>query len=166
MAVKRFTGSVRGANVPRQMTAVKKSVAVKRGVTGKFPGGSALDPQFPGQQNGASVQQVRDYIKQQVRRKGFRFSGSTAPLEFQLQISGSAKFLFGIAWLGASFGTFSMMINNEQVIETTDTGFFRFGQTEQDYYAVNRPLSGSDDIKITVTGDAAYTNEAFVVYYK
>jgi len=164
MAVKRFSRGG-GGNVPRKMQAVKSDISMKR-QNRKFPGGSSLDPDFPGRQNGASVNQVRDYIKNQVRRKGFRFSGSTAPVQQPIQIAGNAKFLFGIAWLNDSFGTFSMMINNEQVIETTDTGFFMFGRTEQDYFAINRPLSGSDQITITITGDAAYTNEPFVVYFK
>lgn len=164
MAVKRFSTRP-GSGVPRKMNAVKSEIQQKRNGR-KFPSGSALDPNFPGRQNGASVKEVRDYIKQQVRRKGYRFSGGTAPVEFPLQISGNAKFLYGIAWLGASFGTFSMMINNEQVIETTDTGFFAFGTTDNDYFAINRPLSGSDDVKITVTGDAAYVNKALILYFK
>lgn len=165
MAVRRNNSQpVRTIRVTNMPAAQMKNVPQRKVIPRR--GGSQLDPSFPGQQNGASMQQVQSYIKQQVRRKGFRFSGGTAPVDQQITISGSAKFLYGIAWLGTSFGTFGMMINNEQVIETVDTGFFSFGQTEQDYYAINRPLSGSDDIKITITGDAAYTNRAFIVYYK
>lgn len=122
--------------------------------------------QFPGTQNGATEKEVKAYIKNQPCRKGFRFSGGTTPVDFQLSISGTANFIFGIAWDSTSFGTFSLMINNVQVIETVDTGFFEFGKTVQDYFAINYPLSGQDDIKITITGDAPYVNKSLIVYYK
>ena len=124
-------------------------------------------PQFPGlQKKNKSMEQVRDFIKEQVRRKGFRFSGGATPQDFALRISGTARFFYGIAFLNPTFGTCALKINNEVVIDTTDTGFFQLGRTQQDYYAINRPLSGSDDIVLTITGDAGYINEPFIVYYK
>jgi hypothetical protein len=123
-------------------------------------------PTFPGwQQPGATQKSVQNFNKNMVRRKGFRFSGGTSPEEFALKISGTAKFLLGIAFLNSSFGVCSMMLNNEQVFETMDTGFFQLGQTNQDYYAINRPLSGQDDCTLTITGDAAYVDKSFVIYY-
>lgn len=130
-----------------------------------FKGSGLGVTQFPGTQKGASIETVRDYNKNMVRRKGFRFSGGTTATSFQIKISGTSKYLLGIAFLSSTFGTCSLTINNEVVFENVDTGFFQFGLTEQDYYAVNRPLDGNDDIVLTITGDLAYTNKPFVVYY-
>lgn len=130
-----------------------------------FKGSGLNTPQFPGTQKGKSIDQVRDFNKNMVRRKGFRFSGGTAPVPNNLKISGTAKFLLGIAFLNDTFGVCNMQINNEIVFEDTDTGFFTLGRTNQDYYAVNRPLSGQDDITLTITGDAAYENQPFIIYY-
>lgn len=123
-------------------------------------------PQFPGTQKGQTMEQVREFIKNQVRRTGFRFSGGTSPSTFKIELPGDSRFLYGVAFLNDTFGTCEMKINNEVVIEDTDTGFMQFGLTEQDYFAVNRPLSGSDTINLILTGDAPYVNEPFVVYYK
>jgi len=122
-------------------------------------------PQFPGQQKGMSKIDVQRFIKDQVRRKGFAFSGGTAPTDFPLQLSGTARFFYGLAWNNA-FGLFTLTINNEVVVENVFMGFMRFGTTNQDYFAVNRPLSGQDDIKLTITGLAGYTNEQLEVVYK
>lgn len=122
-------------------------------------------PQFPGWQKGMTQKQVQDFIKDQVRRKGFTFSGGTTSQDFPIVISGNARFLFGIAFVNA-FGTASFKINNEEVIEDVALRFMQFGATNQDYYAINRPLSGSDDVTLTLTGFAGYTNEQMVLIYK
>ena len=123
-------------------------------------------PQFPGQQKGMNMENVQKFIKDQVRRKGFRFSGGATAQDFRIQIAGNARFLYGIAFLNVSFGLCSFKVNNEEIITNLDTGFVQFGLTEQDYFAINRPLSGSDDILLTITGDAGYLNQPFVVIYK
>jgi len=123
-------------------------------------------PQFPGQQKGKSIEEVRAFIREQVRRKGFRFTGGTTSVKFNIDLTGDACFLWGVAFLNNTFGICQLTINNEVVIEDTDTGFLQFGLTEQDYFAVNRPLSGTDKISITIVGDAAYQDEPFIVYYK
>ncbi len=122
-------------------------------------------PSFPGWQDKKTMKQVQNFNKNMVRRKGFRFSGGTSPQDQELKLSGTAKFFLGIAWLNQSFGTCSLMLNDEQVFATMDTGFFELGKTNQDYYAVNRPLSGQDNIVLTITGDNNYTNEPFVCYF-
>lgn len=150
--------------MPQKNIYARPSQPVKRR-TPPFQGSGLGIPSFPGQQKGKSISQVRDFTKNMVRRKGFRFSGGTSSTSFQIKISGTSKFLLGIAFLNPSFGLCSLTINNEIVFETMDTGFFQFGLTEQDYYAVNRPLSGQDDITLTISGDAVYNNKSFVIYY-
>lgn len=138
-------------------------------VTGKETkpfSGSVGIVDFPGTQGGKrSIEEVREYIKNMARRKGFRFSGGTVETAFQLKISGTAKFLLGIAFLN-EFGAFcKMQLNNEVLFEDCDAGFFTLGKTNQDYYAINRPLSGQDDLTLFITGDAAYENEPFIIFY-
>jgi hypothetical protein len=141
----------------------RKRISIEGAQGGKSPFGV---PKFPGMRNGLTQEQVQEFIRNQVRRTGFRFSGGTSPQNFNLDLPGDARFLYGVAFLNSSFGVCELKINNETVIESTDTGFLQFGLTEQDYFAVNRPLSGSDKVTLNIQGDAGYTNQPFIVYYK
>jgi len=127
--------------------------------------GGVNAPQFPGWQKGHSQEEVQAFIRDQVRRKGFKFTGGTSPVDFKLELSGSARFFYGLTFENI-IGTVTLMINNEQVFENVSTAFLQFGATNQDYYAVNRPLSGQDSIVITITGFAGYVNEQMEVVYK
>lgn len=132
-----------------------------------YSGASKLGvPQFPGNRQGMTKEEAQAFTRNMVRRTGFRFSGGASPKSFNLDIPGDADFLYGIAFLNDSFGVCELKINNETVIESTDTGFMQFGLTEQDYFAVNRLLTGTDKVTLVITGDAGYNNEPFVVYYK
>lgn len=130
-----------------------------------FRGSGMGIPSFPGQQNGASIEQVRDFNKNMVRRLGKRFSGGTSAVDFQINFSGTAKFFLGIAFLNNLGALVTLNVNNEVVFSNVDAGFFTLGKTEQDYYAINRPLSGQDDVILTITGDAAYSNQPVVFYF-
>jgi hypothetical protein len=124
-------------------------------------------PQFPGWQKGNAPEKVREFIKDQVRRKGYRLSGGNTAQDFNLGLSGTARYLYGLALVtGQTTGLATLKVNNEVVWENVDLSFLNFGQTEQDYYAVNRPLSGQDDIILTITGDAGYQNMPLVAIYK
>lgn len=123
-------------------------------------------PQYPGWQKGLKMKTVQDFIKEQVRRKGYVFTGGIGAQKFPLVISGNARFLYGIAFLDRFNARVELDVNNEVVIEDTHVGLLLFGQTNADYYAVNRPLSGSDDVTLTITGLAAYQNQEMVLIYK
>lgn len=140
------------------MTVVRKRVIY---------GGASKNgaPQFPGGQK-LTKEQALEFARNTVRRTGFRFSGGTSPKAFNLDIPGDAEFLYGVAFLNPTFGVAELKINNLTVIESTDTGFLQFGLTEQDYFAVNQLLSGSDKVTLNITGDAGYTNQPFIIYYK
>ena len=140
--------------------------APKRPGTSTHNENSYVDsPQFPGWQKGNAPHEVQAFIRDQVRRKGFVFSGGTTPQDFKLTLSGSARFFYGLTFEN-KIGTVTLTINNEVVFENVSARFLQFGQTNQDYYAVNRPLSGQDSITITITGFAGYTNEQMEVVYK
>ena len=162
MTIRRVPNLVRG--VPSKIMSRSGQLILKNQDIA-HPSQEIITPQFPGQQKGLSKSQVQTFIKDQVRRKGFAFSGGTAPTDFPLQLSGTARFFYGLAWNNA-FGLFTLTINNEVVVENTFMRFMQFGFTNQDYYAINRPLSGQDDIKLTITGLAGYNNEQLEVVYK
>lgn len=145
-----------------------KSGTASRGaapqVTGKPASGSS---QFPGTQKGLNRQQVSDFIKDQPRRKGFRVSGGAgSTVSFKLDIPGNARFLYGLAAGGLIDADFTLEVNNEIVWESIAGNFLVFGATEQDYYAVNRPLSGNDQVTLKVTGISAYDNEPMYLVFK
>lgn len=134
-------------------------------VTQPGENGGINTPQFPGWQKGHTQEQVQEFIRDQVRRKGFKFTGGTTATDFKLELSGSARFFYGITFENV-IGTVTLTINNEVVFENVSTAFLQFGATNQDYYAVNRPLSGQDSITLTITGFAGYTNEQMEAVYK
>jgi hypothetical protein len=142
----------------------KKGMLVRKRIP-PFRGSDLGFPNFPGQQHGASIEQVREFNKNMVRRLGKRLSGGTSQVTTQINLSGTAKFLLGLAFLNEFGALVTLTINNEVVFSNVDAGFFTLGKTEQDYYAVNRPLSGQDDVQITIQGDAAYTNQPIVFYF-
>lgn len=123
-------------------------------------------PQYPGWQKGLSMKTVQDFVKDQVRRKGYSFSGGIGGQKFPLTISGNARFLYGIAFLDRFDATVEFDVNNEKVVEEVHVGLLLFGQTDQDYYAINRPLSGSDTVTIEFTSAVAYNNQQMVLIYK
>lgn len=119
---------------------------------GKSPLGT---PQFPGQQFGATVGDVRSWIKQQKRLKGYRFNLPTTSSEFELKLTGSARMLLGLNVLPDP-GTAStdvvtemqFVVNNEIVIDSVNPKVLSPDFCDDEYYFIPRPLSGTDQITI------------------
>lgn len=128
-------------------------------------------PQFPGQQKGASIEQVRSFIKKQKRSRGFRFALITSNQTFNINISGSARLFLGFAFSFspdtlASFPPFvNLTINNEVVIQDTFPNFFTSRYMDDEYYFFPRPLSGQDDIILTTQPAVAPINLDVIIYY-
>jgi len=130
------------------------------------PGGN---PIFPGVQFGATIQQIREFIKNQKRCRGFTFELAIgAANELQINLSGTAKMLLGFAILtDPDFPRTVKMrlnINNEIVIEETTIDFFSNEFTDDEYYWFPRPLSGTDSITMNANADIAQ-NIFIAVYY-
>lgn len=126
-------------------------------------------PQFPGGQEGATIKAVQEFIRQQRRVTGIRISGGIGTQEFRVEISGTAQFLLGINF-GNSIddGTdFTFIVNNETIIDSVMVELFTQNNNKGyiDYYPLNRPLSGTDQIKLLVNSTIAYENIPFAVYY-
>ena len=96
-------------------------------------------PQFPGQQiSGKSIEEIRSIIKRQKRLRGYQFICPVGSSEFNLNLSGTARILLGIAFIGLpqesgiaadAFGNFVQVtqcqftVNNEIVIDQLDPNF-------------------------------------------
>ena len=135
-------------------------------------------PQFPGQQvKGMSIEQIRTLIKKQNRIKGYNFSVVTGTNNFNLQLSGTARILLGLALvprtLTASIGNegfvqitgVTLKVNNEIVIENLDPNFLTNFFNNDEYYYLPRPLSGTDEITITFTNPGATEQASLAIYY-
>lgn len=127
-----------------------------------------MSPQFPGAQSGASQASIQEFIRNQARVKGFRFSGGIGTQDFSLQISGTAKFLLGIQFNQSFDADITLKINNEiiyQDVPVIALNPFSNPRSNKDWFAVDRPLSGSDEIILSINSFVAYTNTRFTTYY-
>ncbi len=145
----------------------------------KMYGSQGLNaPQFPGQQvKGLNIENIRTLIKKQNRIKGYVFSVATGTNSFDLQLSGTARILLGIALIPRDAGTdvaiqgfqaitaFTFKVNNEIIIESLDPNFISNFFTNEEYYYLPRPLSGTDQITITFTNPGATENTSLAIYY-
>jgi hypothetical protein len=135
-------------------------------------------PQFPGQQvKGMTIEQIRTLVKKQNRIKGYNFSVATGTNNYNLQLSGTARIMLGLALIPRDAGTsvaiqgfqditgVTFKVNNEIIIENLDPNFLgNFFNTEE-YYYLPRPLSGTDEITISFTNPGATENVSLAIYY-
>ena len=129
-------------------------------------------PQFPGQQiKNLSIEDVRTLIKKQRRTKGFVFSVPSGSSTFNLQLSGTARIMLGIAFLGANGANFANItscqfkVNNEIIIEATSPNFFTSLLTQNEYYDLPRPLSGTDEIILSFQNGGLVEVLNCIIYY-
>ena len=133
-------------------------------------------PQFPGLQKGASIGEVRKLIKKQVKTKGFNQSITNGFSSFNLELSGTARVFLGfslmpvIADAGAISITamaeeFNLTINNEIITDQTHPAFYTNFFTDQEFYHIPRPLSGTDTITASWNNAGAVQNWIMIVYY-
>jgi hypothetical protein len=130
-------------------------------------------PQFPGQQMGdKSIEQIRGIIKRQKRLKGYAFQVPTGASSFDLDLSGTARILLGIALVGKQGSGFSEIttvqfkVNNEIVIDQVSPNFLTLYFNNNEYYYIPRPLSGRDQLTISFQNNGGSTELCdFVIYY-
>lgn len=127
-----------------------------------------LSPQFPGAQDGASIEAVRQFIRNQARIKGFRFSGGIGTQAFSLQISGTAKFFLGVQFNESFDADVVLTVNNEVIYQDTPVialNPFSNPRSDRDWFVVNRPLSGTDEVILLINSFVVYDNIKFTTYY-
>lgn len=145
--------------------------------TAKSPLGA---PQFMGLQNTGqkgspqSIDEVRKFIKNQRRNKGYALTIPTGTSQFNLDLSGSARL-----WLGFLITmpqkapgdptlfpqALSFTLNNEIIIDSVHTQFFTWYANDSEYFEQNRPLSGKDDITFFFQNSNAPITVYLNVYY-
>jgi hypothetical protein len=141
-------------------------------------------PNFPGQQLGpVSIEKVRSLIKRQKRLKGFSFTAPVGSSTFNINLSGTARILLGIAIYAtpdaetvraglqsccinfAQITSMQFKVNNEIVIDQLNPNFISFGLNNNEYYYIPRPLSGTDQITMSFTNTGTLSETCNVVIY-
>ena len=137
-----------------------------------FGKGNFGNPQFPGMQNGNSIEQVRDLIKHQKKIRGYRFTLSTTESEFKLNLPGDASILLGLNVLldvstppADRVVSMKLIVNNEIVIESVNPRALSPEFCEDEYYFIPRPLSGTDDLTVKFAGANVAQYIDVTVYY-
>ena len=130
-------------------------------------------PQFPGVAGeNLSIEQVRAIIRRQKKARGFRFglvAGTNA--DNDIQISGDARTFLGFAVLfeneagGAVAESMTLTVNDEIVINQVPPPFFTPDFMDDEYYFFPRPLSGQDDINLSIDVSAGTMDFLLIVYY-
>lgn len=135
------------------------------------------DMQFPGQGNlfppDATIEEIRSFIKNQKRAKGFRFTVPVGSSTFPIDISGEAKLLLGLALISidnlgdpaAQPEIFSLLVNNEVIINQVTPAMLSQEFMTEEYYLFLRPLSGQDDITIAWQNTPGQQRMALIMYY-
>jgi hypothetical protein len=129
---------------------------------------------FPGQQNGASIQEVRDMVKKQWRIKGYNFTVPTGNTPYPIQLTGDARKFLGLM-LHPNKTTFTatlteiisctFKINNEIIIEDLNPNILNGWNNADNFIAIPRPLSGTDQITIEFKNPGATESVAIALYY-
>jgi len=133
--------------------------------------GVVRTPQFPGQQKGLSIEQVRDIIKNQKRTKGFGLTVGTGESSHDINLSGSARVFLGFSLIleTATFldqpESMQLVINEEIIISQTRPIFFTPDFMDDEYYYFPRPLSGTDDIKVKFINSGIAQTVPMIFYY-
>jgi hypothetical protein len=128
-------------------------------------------------QTGASISQVRDYIKQQRRVKGYTFNVTSGQTQQNLNLSGTARQLLGILLIPINPGTdnfiqgfqeiteISFKVNNEIILESLNPTFLTNFANDNEFISIPRPLSGTDQITISFNNPGATETCAIALYY-
>lgn len=134
-------------------------------------------PQFPGQQLGnATIEQIRGVIKRQKRLKGFTHTATLGVSELNLDLSGTARILLGIAFFRVQGGTTGnapfteinscqFTVNNEIVIDQVNPNFLAGYFNTNEYYYIPRPLSGTDQLTLKFQNNGSNAEAIQIVIY-
>jgi len=140
-----------------------------------FPGlqkikGIVDTPEFPGLDMEGRIDLIRRIIINQKRAKGFSLNiVNGTGNSFDINLSGTAKWMLGFVLtftnqtvLGVPT-SMTLTVNNDVVIQDAYPPSFSAGLTDREFYFYPRPLSGQDEIVLTMTGQLV--NTAFANFY-
>ena len=131
-----------------------------------------LDEPMTGSKLDMDIEQVREFIKNQKRMKGFNQAvASGTGVRFDLELSGDARLFLGWALLppvptvALSPQAVSLTINNEIIVDQVHPIFFSQAFMEDEYYFIPRPLNGTDSITMTYDNSQLAQNFNVIIYY-
>lgn len=136
-----------------------------------------IDPKFgginarPGMAQNMTVEDVVKFIRNQKKAKGFRFTLSTGTNEdLEINLPGNAKMMMGIAFNSGSAPLLrsarcKFEVNNEIILDNISCDFMGAEFTDEGYYFIPRPLSGQDDISISLREVSDAGDLDVIVYY-
>lgn len=112
----------------------------------------------PGKTMGLTTEEVRNYIKRQKRCKGQNYALGTGDNEdLEVKLPGDARIMLGFVLDFSEItsvvdGLMTLVLNNEIILQDVFVNFFGKDFTDEEYYFIPRPLSGQDDLRITIKG--------------
>jgi len=129
---------------------------------GRNSNGSVI---FPGAQLGFDIGAMRDFVKVQKRSKGFEFQTVVGSADFNLDISGDGVFFLGLNVTSATPNTMfkhslKLMFNEEQLFAKNNAKFLcpeLNPNKDMEFFPYPRPMSGSDEVVLTITSTEAIT---------
>ncbi len=161
------------APINRVLNAANQRRVTNRNNAGKNSNGA---PQFPGAQNGLTVDQIREIIQNQPRQFGLttQVAAGNNPIQ-GIKLPGDSRLLLGINWnsvqVTAATDTYNFSVNNNKIVQNVpallnSTGIGSNGITfaEKPYVPLMQPLSGQDTFEMDYTAGAPGTVQ-FVIWY-
>lgn len=138
----------------------------------------AENQQFPGMEifPGASIEQIKQFIRKQKRAKGYAYNlPANSSEEVNFQISGTAQLLLGFTIIPTGVGldpnipsnypeAVTLKINDEIVLEKIHGYQLSPVNLKDEYYFFPRPLSGQDSTSWIFENTTARTI-AVMLYY-
>jgi hypothetical protein len=159
------------------LTSILNPQSIRKMSRRKAGGKSATGaPNFPGEQSGLSIEEIRELVSMQPRQKGFTSQVAIGENVLDnLKLTGDARILLGINFNVASglsiTDRYSFTVNNNEVIEdvpvvlnSTQPAGAGIAYFKEPYVPIMQPLSGSDDLELVYLANVAGTLQ-FVLWY-
>jgi|LakMenEpi03Aug12_release.lakeMendotaPanAssembly.Ray.scaffolds.fasta_scaffold695125_2 hypothetical protein len=137
----------------------------------------AQNQQFPGMEifPGATIDQIKEFIRKQKRAKGYPYNLTVGPNDLPFQISGTAQLLLGFSIIPTGAGvnaatpseypeSVTLKINDEIILQNVHGYQLSPVNLKEEYYFFPRPLSGQDSTSWIIESSAARP-VAIMLYY-
>jgi len=115
-----------------------------------------------GTYNPPNMAKIQAFVGKQKRVKGYPLGVQVGSNSFRIELSGDAKLFLGFSlrWDEETISvpdlppSISLTINNDIVIDRIHPKFFNGAYISNEFYEFPRPLSGRDNIVLTMDGIA------------
>jgi len=143
------------------------------GTPAGFQGKVSLGPAGQGPPKAATIQDIREFVKNQKKSFGQRITTAAgSQVEIPLIFPSAAAFMLGFCFVqepgtpavGVPFGTINVLVNNEQFVSGVPGPALDVTGKSFEYYEYPRPLTGVDKVVLQIT-DTASRVVNFTIYY-